>query len=297
MVVEYKYKGDDFLKIITEYLIMEFKKHLQNEEKSEATIEKYLRDIKALKNRYDSLTLTKEMILKYKKELMSRYATRSVNSIISSINCFFDFNEWYELKIKLLKIQKQIFYEESKNLTRQEYQRLCKVAEKKKKQRLSYIMQTICSTGIRISELKYITAEAVKSGEARINCKGKIRIVMLSKALCMLLSSYMRKERIKSGSVFVTKNGKPLDRSNVWAEMKKLCDAANVDSKKVFPHNLRHLFARTFYSIQKDIVRLADLLGHSSINTTRIYTMETGEFHRKQIQYLSNILLNNKITT
>ena len=148
------------------------------------------------------------------------------------------------------------------------------------------LMQTICSTGIRVSELQYITVEAVKNGQAVIHCKGKMRVVMLTHELCRALKSYLHEKKIKSGSVFVSKNGRPLNRSNIWNDMKKLCEAAGVDKSKVFPHNLRHLFARTYYSIEKDIVRLADILGQSNINTTRIYTIESGEIHRKQLQKL-----------
>lgn len=183
-------------------------------------------------------------------------------------------------------MQKRIFIPKEKELTKSEYERLLAVDKSRKNKRLYMLMQTICSTGIRVSELEFITVEAVKIGRAEINCKGKIRIVILPYQLCRMLKTYIKEENITSGSVFVTKSGKPLDRSNIWSDMKKLCEAAGVSKDKVFTHNLRHLFARTYYSIQKDIVRLADILGHSSVNTTRIYTMESGEVHRKQIQCL-----------
>ena len=194
--------------------------------------------------------------------------------------------EWYDLRVKKLKIQKQIFASTDKELSKAEYDRLLQAAKQKKNERLYLLMQTICSTGIRVSEVRYITVEAVARGIAEINCKGKRRQLFLPKQLCQVLKQYIKEQKIKSGSVFITKNGNPLDRSNIWTDMKKLCKAANVSEKKVFPHNLRHLFARTYYSLQKDIVRLADILGHSSVNTTRIYTMETGEIHRRQIQKL-----------
>jgi len=194
--------------------------------------------------------------------------------------------EWYDLRVKNLKIQKQVFASTDKELTKAEYDRLLQAAKQKKNERLYLLMQTICSTGIRVSEVRYVTVEAVARGIAGINCKGKCRQVFLPKQLCQILKQYIKDQKIKSGAVFVTKNGNPLDRSNIWSDMKKLCKAANVSEKKVFPHNLRHLFARTYYSLQKDIVRLADILGHSSVNTTRIYTMETGEMHRRQIQKL-----------
>ena len=185
-----------------------------------------------------------------------------------------------------LKIQKQIFASTDKELTKAEYNRLLQAAKQKKNERLYLLMQTICSTGIRVSEVQYVTVEAISRGVAEINCKGKQRRVFLPKQLCHILRQYIKDQKIKSGAVFVTKNGNTLDRSNIWSDMKKLCKTANVSEKKVFPHNLRHLFARTFYSLQKDVVRLADLLGHSSVNTTRIYTMETGVVHRRQIEKL-----------
>ena len=184
------------------------------------------------------------------------------------------FMNWYDLRVKTLKIQRRIFADKEKELTKAEYERLLTAAKNKKNERLYYLMQTIGSTGVRISELKYVTCEAVNTGQAIINCKGKIRQVFLPKQLCKMLKSYIKQQHIKSGSVFITKNGKPLDRSTVWKMLKGLCESANVARSKVFPHNFRHLFAKTFYSLQKDIVRLADILGHSSIETTRIYTME-----------------------
>ena len=210
----------------------------------------------------------------------------SVNSVLSSLNSFFDYNEWYGCKVKPLKIQKQIFASKDKELSKAEYERLLDAARSGKNERLYLLMQTICSTGIRVSEVRFVTAEAVKNGVASINCKGKLRQVFLPKVLCRILTQYMKKKKITSGPVFVSRTGKPLDRSNIWSDMKKLCEHAGVSKDKVFPHNLRHLFARTYYSLQKDIVRLADILGHSSVNTTRIYTMETGEVHRRQIEKL-----------
>ena len=191
----------------------------------------------------------------------------------------------------MLKIQKQIFAERNKELTKSEYERLLDAAKQKKNERLYYLMQTICASGIRVSELSAITIEAVKARRANINCKGKMRVVILPKELCKMLTEYARGQKITSGPVFITKTGKPLDRSTIWKMMKALCESAGVDREKVFPHNLRHLFARTYYSIQKDIVRLADILGHSSVNTTRIYTMETCDVHRRQIQRLGLLRL------
>ena len=272
------------MKIITDELIRAFKNQLIEEEKSKATIEKYIRDITAMQIWFSGRCVEKTAVLEYKEKIKGEYATRSVNSIISSINKFFDFVSWENCKVKLLKMQKQIFADESKELKKEECERLLKAALDSKNERLYYLMQTICATGIRVSELKFITVEAVGLRQARINCKGKERVIMLSGELCRLLRKYIKKNKITSGSVFITKNGRPLDRSNIWADMKKLCELAGVPKEKVFPHNLRHLFARTFYSIDKDIAHLADILGHASINTTRIYIMETGETHRRQIE-------------
>ena len=275
---------------ITNELIQKFKEYLIDEEKSSSTLEKYIRDITVFMDWCKESELNKSVVLEYKQDIVEKYAPASVNSILSSLNSFFAYNEWYDLKVKALKIQRQIFTSKDKELTKAEYERLLVAAKQKKNQRLYYLMQTICATGIRVSELKAITVSAVKYSQATINCKGKMRIVILPKQLCKMLKDYIRENNIKSGSVFVSKNGKPLDRSNIWSDMKKLCESAGVSKDKVFPHNLRHLFARTYYSIQKDVVRLADILGHSNVNTTRIYTMETGEIHRKQIQRLGLLI-------
>ncbi len=274
------------LKKITNKLITEFKTYLAEEEKSDATMDKYIRDVTTFMNWLKNDELTKIKVLEYKKEIIENYAPSSVNSILSSLNSFFDYNEWHECKVKTLKIQRQIFANKNKELTKSEYERLLKAALNKKNKRLYYLMQTICSSGLRVSELKYVDINAVKTGQALINCKGKMRVVILPKELCRMLKGYIKEQGITSGSVFVSKNGKPLDRSNIWKMLKALCNCAGVSKDKVFPHNLRHLFARTYYSLEKDIVRLADILGHSSINTTRIYTMESGAVHRRHIEKL-----------
>ncbi len=272
--------------IMTQKLLSDYKDYLIEEEKSSATIEKYLRDVKAFFVWSSKREVTKAIILQYKEYLTENYAPASVNSMLSSINNFFEYANLHDLKVKMLKIQKKLFSEKEKELTKEEYEKLLKAAKHIKNQQLYYLMQTICASGIRVSELKSITIEAVKARKSIIRCKGKMRIVILPKELCKMLIKYAQTKNISSGSIFITKNGNPLDRSTIWKMMKRLCEYAGVSRKKVFPHNLRHLFARTYYSIQKDIVRLADILGHSSINTTRIYTMETGEIHRKQIQQL-----------
>lgn len=266
--------------------INNFKNHLKNEEKSTATQEKYIRDVSAFAKWIKGKNVEKSAVLEYKAYLVENYKPASVNSILSSLNSFFDYNEWYDCKVKALKIQKQIFASKEKEMTKSEYERLLAVAKSKNNERLYLLMQTICSTGIRVSELRFITVHAVNLGIADVSSKGKMRRVFLPKALRKVLSKYIREQKITSGSVFVSRTGNPLDRSNIWTDIKKLCEAAGVSKDKVFPHNLRHLFARTYYSLQKDIVRLADILGHSSVNTTRIYTMETGEVHMRQIERL-----------
>ena len=264
----------------------QYRQHLLEEEKSAATMGKYLHDIKLFFDYTGRKFIEKSTVLAYKSTLIERYSVASVNSILSSLNSFFNYLEWYELRVKTIKVQKQIFASTEKELTKAEYERLLNTAKSKHNERLYLLMQTICSSGIRVSELKYVTVESLQKEYTEVNNKGKRRIVYLPRELCKILKAYCKSQNRKSGSVFVTKNGKPLDRSNIWSEMKKLCKEANVSEKKVFPHNLRHLFARTYYSLQKDIVRLADILGHSSVNTTRIYTMESGEIHRLQIQKL-----------
>lgn len=271
---------------ITEKTIADFESYLIFEEKSEATIDKYIRDIKAFCAFIKGREFDKKDVLEYKSRIVEKYAPASVNSMLSSLNALFAFLEWHEMKVKTLKVQKQVFSSNEKELTKGEYERLLGAARSKGNERLYMLMQTICSSGIRVSEVRFITVEAINREYAEVACKGKRRRVFLPRELCIMLKKYCRERDVKSGAVFVTKNGQPLDRSNIWSDMKKLCESAGVSEKKVFPHNLRHLFARTYYSLQKDIVRLADILGHSSVNTTRIYTAESGEIHRRQIQKL-----------
>ncbi len=274
------------MRAINEDIINKFKLYLYEEEKSDNTIDKYMRDIRFFHEWLDGREIDKPMILEYKKELCKKYAPQSVNSTLSALNALFTFMNWNELRVKTLKIQREVFIDKEKELTKAEYEKLLMAAKAKKDDRLYYLMQTIGSTGMRISELKYVTCEAIRAGQAVINCKGKIRQVFLPKQLCKMLKAYIKRLRIKSGPVFVTRSGRPLDRSNIWHMLKRLCKIAGVAESKVFPHNFRHLFARTFYSVQRDIVRLADLLGHSNINTTRIYTIESGAVHMMQIQKL-----------
>lgn len=275
---------------ITAKTIAEFKEHLILEERSAATVEKYIRDVKAFAKYTQNSAITKETVIAYKKHLQENYAVRSVNSMLASINSFFSLFGWNDLKVKSLKLQQQVFCHEEKELTRAEYTRLCRAAERKHNERLNLILQTICGTGIRVSELQYITMEAVKRGEAVVNCKAKTRSVFIVKELKQKLLRYAAEQGIKNGMIFVTRTGKPVNRTNIWREMKALCAEADVNPQKVFPHNLRHLFARVFYGIEKDIAKLADILGHSSINTTRIYIISTGTEHRQRMENMRLIL-------
>ena len=277
-------------RFITAKAIDEFKEHLILEERSEITIEKYIRDVKAFAKYTQNSAITKETVIAYKKHLQENYAVRSVNSMLASINSLFAFLGWHDLKVKSLKLQQQVFCPEEKELTKAEYARLCRTAERKHNERLNLILQTICGTGIRVSELQYITVEAIKQGEAVVNSKAKTRSVFIVKELKQKLLRFAAEQNIKNGMIFVTRTGKPISRTNIWREMKALCEEANVNPKKVFPHNLRHLFARVFYGIEKDIAKLADILGHSSINTTRIYIISTGMEHRQRMENMRLII-------
>ena len=278
-------------RILTAKMISEFKKHLQNEEKCRNTIEKYIHDAKAFMIYANGNYIEKGTVVSYKNKLINKkYAARSVNSVIASLNSLFGFLGWNDCKVKPMKLQRQIYCPEEKELTKAEYLRLINTAKQKGNERLNLIIQTICGTGIRVSELQYITVEAVKHGEAFVSLKGKTRTVFIVRDLRKKLLSYAERKGIKSGIIFVTRSGKAVSRTNIWREMKSLCKEANVNPDKVFPHNLRHLFARTFYSIEKDIAKLADILGHSSINTTRIYIVTTGSEHRKRMENMRLIV-------
>lgn len=236
-------------------------------------------------------TVTKELAIAYKNKLKDdSYKLRSINSMLASINNLFAFLGWHDLKVKSIKVQQQIFCPEEKELTKAEYVRLVNTAKAKHNERLCLILQTICGTGIRVSELQFITVEAAKRGEATVSCKGKTRSVFIVRELQKKLLCYAAEQGIKSGCIFVTRTGKPISRTNIWRDMKSLCEEANVNPNKVFPHNLRHLFARVFYGIEKDIAKLADILGHSSINTTRIYIISTGTEHRQRMENMRLIL-------
>ncbi len=275
---------------ITQELLKSFESYLLNDEKSEATLEKYMRDIRCFAEYASQRRIDKPLVLAYKSELEKKYAVRSANSMLAAVNAFLRFVGWYELCVKQFRVQKETYCSDEKELTKAEYTALVKAAEDKENERLSLVVQTICGTGIRVSELVYITVEAVRKGEAVVSCKGKKRKIFIVAALRKKLLCYAKKHGICYGVIFVTKYGKPLNRSNIWREMKKLCQQAGVLPEKVFPHNLRHLFARTFYSIEKDIAKLADILGHANINTTRIYIMSTGAEHRRRMENMRLII-------
>lgn len=277
-------------RLVTAKVIAAFREHLILEERSAATVEKYVRDVRAFAAYARDDSITKEVVIAYKKYLQENYSTRSVNSMLASINSLFSRLGWDDLKVKQLKLQQQVFRPEEKELTKAEYTRLCRAAEHKRNMRLSLILQTICGTGIRVSELQYITVEAAKRGEAVVHCKAKTRPVFIVRELKQKLLCYAAEQGIKSGVIFVTRSGRPVSRVNIWREMKALCAEADVDPQKVFPHNLRHLFASVFYGIEKDIAKLADILGHSSINTTRIYIISTGSEHRRHMENMRLIL-------
>ena len=266
-----------------------FAAYLRENEKSPVTIEKYLRDVKVFYG-FCGGVVTKESVLAYKAELMNRkYAVSSVNSMLSSINSFLIFSGWAECRVKSIRIQTRVYRSEEQELTREEYQRLLDAS--RENQQLNLLLQTICATGIRVSELPFFRIEALEqSGAVEVHCKNKTRVVFVPSLLRSRLLKYARKRKLRSGPVFVTRNGKPLDRSNIWQQMKNLCQKAQVNPEKVYPHNLRKLFARTFYSADKDIAKLADILGHGSIETTRIYIMSTGSEHREKIERL-NLLM------
>lgn len=277
--------------LLEKTMLQEFQNQLKGEEKAQATIEKYVRDVSAFfayvkeENEIDKST-----VIAYKEYLTEHYAAASVNSMLAAVNAFLKMMGWHECTVKALKIQKEAFRARERDLTKAEYFRLLDAAGKKKNQRLYWMMQVLCATGIRVSELRYITVEALQTGCATVSSKGKQRTVLLSAPLCRKLRKYVAGQKITGGSIFVTRSGKPVDRSNICHEMKALCGEAGICREKVFPHNLRHLFAVTYYKMKKDISHLADLLGHASINTTRIYTLVSSEEQKRQIEYLGLVV-------
>ena len=275
---------------ITLSMLKSFEKYLHNDEKSKATIEKYVRDIRHFSEYATGRDIDKTLTLEYKAALEKEYAVTSANSMLAALNSFLGFVGWDDCCVKQFKVQKKAYCPEEKELTKEEYIRLIRAAGSEGNKRLSLVIQTICGTGIRVSELQFITVEAVKRGEAVVSCKGKTRTIFIVSALRKKLLKYAKKRHIQSGMIFITKSGNALNRSNIWREMKNLCEQAGVSPDKVFPHNLRHLFARTFYGIEKDIAKLEDILGHTNINTTRIYIITTGAEHRRKLESMRLVI-------
>lgn len=271
--------------------ISKYRLYLMEMEKSTATIEKYLRDIRKFSSWLGSdREVTKERVIEYKHALTEHYKASSVNSMLVALNMYFHYLGWEQCCVRGLKRQQQMFIGRRKELRQEEYLRLVETALQKGQEQIALVMETIASTGIRISELRYITVEAVQQGCANVNCKGKSRQVFIVKELRKKLSKYLQQKKIKSGPIFLSQKGNPLDRSNVWMKMKKIAEIAGVNTEKVFPHNLRHLFARAYYHKTKDIFYLADILGHASVNTTRIYTRTAGENHLRILEKLKFVI-------
>lgn len=277
-------------KILTEDLLKKFELFLLREERSAATVEKYLRDARRFFSFAGNAPLDKQTALAYKSSLLEEYAVTSANSMLAAVNCFLRFIGLRSLCVKQYKLQREAYRSPEKELSREEYVRLINAAKEKRNERLSLILQAICGTGIRVSELQFITVDAVKRGEAMVNCKGKHRRIFIVSELRKKLLRFISEAGVSEGPVFVTRSGRPVSRHNVWREMKSLCKQAGVAESKVFPHNLRHLFARTFYGIEKDVARLADILGHASINTTRIYIATTTTEHRHKMEAMRLII-------
>ena len=274
---------------ITEKHLADFEKSLFDEEKAENTISKYTRDVRRFVNFIGDNEITKPLMIEYKNWLKNNYKLSSANSMIAAVNKFMDFAGLVELKLKQFRFQREVYISENRELTKEEYFRLVKTAYGRS-QALGLIIESIASTGIRISELKFITVESLAPAEFIVSNKGKSRRVMMPNELCSKLRRYVKENKIKSGSVFVGRNGNPVNRTAIWKQMKALCKIAGINPSKVFPHNLRHLFARCFYNAERDIVKLADVLGHGNINTTHIYLLTTGREHRRILDSLGLIV-------
>ena len=273
--------------ILTEKRIAAYGRDLATEERSHGTIENYLRHVRIFSAWLNGVPVTKEQTAGWKEYLLSQgYAPTTINSMLAALNGLFRFLGWDECRVKFLKVQRRLFRDAGRELTRPEYEHLLETAKERGQDRLALLMETICSTGIRVSEVCYITVEAAQRGRAEISLKGKIRTILLPRKLCRKLLKYAKKNKTVSGKIFLTRNGTSLSRRQIWAELKHLCKYAGVEPSKVFPHNLRHLFATIFYKACKDIVRLADVLGHSSIETTRIYLVTSGTEHIRQLERL-----------
>lgn len=277
--------------ILDTRVLDKFQRYLQEQERSRATVSKYLHDVGLLARFCNGIVEDKSTLIAFKQHLQDAgYAPTSINSMLAAVNCFLTFAGKPEWKLRFLKVQRATFADKNRELTQRDYERLVSAARDQGDERLEMLVQTICATGIRVSEVRAITVENLRKGRVEIRNKGKIRLILLPKKLCQMLSTYCHKRGIRRGCVFVTRSGKPLDRSNIWKMMKRLAALAKVKAEKVFPHNLRHLFARTYYKIHKDMVRLADILGHASVDTTRIYTARTGNEQQRQLERLPLLL-------
>ena len=276
---------------LTAAMVEAYDRKLKEDEHAAATREKYLRSVRAFAVWLDGAAVTTEAVTEWKAHLAERrLAPSTVNTALAALNGLFRFLGWEDCRARFLKVQRRIFRAPERELTRAEYDRLLAAAESTGDARLALLMESICATGIRVGEVKYLTVEAASQGRAEVSLKGKIRTILLPKKLCQKLIAYAKTQKNASGEIFLTGGGKPMSRCQIWAEMKRICKAAGVDSSKVFPHNLRHLFATVYYRIYKDIVKLADILGHSSVETTRIYLLTTGQEHRRQLERLKLVL-------
>ena len=280
-----------YQRTITKATLTAFHRHLQEAERRPATIAKYLREVQDFARHLEpGQPVEKETVLAWKAALARRYAAGTVNGKLAALNTFFAFLGWGECRVKALRRQRELFRDPGRELHKGDYLRLLAAAKGTGNWRLYYLMETLASTGIRVSELKFVTVQALHAGRAWVEGKGKGRLVLLTPKLCRVLAKYCRQRGIATGPVFVTRTGRPMDRSNIWKELHHLCEAAGVEARRVFPHNFRHLFAQAFYALEKDIAKLADLLGHASVETTRIYIMESGAEHRRQVERLGLVV-------
>ena len=271
---------------ITEETLAAFARQLGEEERSPATLEKYLREVRQFAAFLGGREVTRDLAAAWREELSARQSPATVNGKLTALDRLLAFLGWEDCRVKHLRVQRQLFRDSARELSREEFARLVETARRRGRGRLSLLMETICATGIRVSEVRYITAEAVREGRTEIALKGKIRTILLPGKLCRKLEKYARQKKITSGELFLTRSGRPMSRKQIWAEMKGVCRAAGVAPSKVFPHNLRHLFARCFYRVSRDVAKLADVLGHSSIETTRIYLISTGAEHARTLDQL-----------
>ena len=275
---------------VTSERLAEFASALRAEERLPATVEKYVRDVRRFGDWLGGAPASRESAAEWREQLAGRLSAATVNAMLAALNKFFAVMGRADCRVKPLRTQRRAFRSAGRELTRGEYERLVAAARGMGRERTALVMETLCATGIRVSELRYITVEAARAGRAVVRLKGKIREILIPERLRKALLKYAKKKRTASGEIFLTRNGNALSRKQIWAEMKAVCESAGVERSKVFPHNLRHLFARAFYSLTHDVAKLADVLGHSSIETTRIYLISTGEEHVRLLNRLSLVL-------